>query len=558
MRRRATDPYTAASDRVLRWCALYTRGLPEAVAKERRDELLSDLHEQREDADARPAAQRALGRAIQGRAVRGVLSDLSWRSAQLRQAPLEVRGGVSTRAPMGRLLAASYVIGSLIAWASAFSAVHATGLSNSMLVHPGEYFSVASVVALTALVLLSRPRMRAIGAVLLGLIAVPAWWLFLTVPVSWTLSVLSDSLVPNSIPFLGRLLLALSPAALVSLFFFAVALTGARSAPGRRRTSYRNRPPRLREVLAAATALALVAVGGGIAAAASAATVDRRPSSDSAELASDAEFHGILPVPDPLEPYGQSAEDYVAEVHAENILTAACMERLGYPYPGQDIDALAQSFPESEGRLYGITDAQVASVYGFLTKPSHPMRTLTAVEQSDDYAYALTGLRPGESRPIERATSGAGCLGDARAQLTGDVSGSRPDDATLGSNLQLQAWEDMWTTPSAVQAKADWSRCMAESGYHVADPLSDQRAPALLGAAGDDQSVSQPEIDQALTDIRCKVSTKFVERVGAIQADLAARFIEQNADRLAPSKAFNDSVLAKSEAVIAAATAPAS
>lgn len=66
-----------ATDLILRWCDVYTRGLNPAIAGDRRDELASDLWEH---AAAEPKASAA----ILSRAIRGVPADLAWRYEQRR------------------------------------------------------------------------------------------------------------------------------------------------------------------------------------------------------------------------------------------------------------------------------------------------------------------------------------------------------------------------------------------------------------------------------------------------------------------------------------------
>jgi hypothetical protein len=82
-------PYAKTVDRVLRWCDWYTRDLDERVARERRDEILSDLWEHAGWAERRNEAPDATSRAIIGRAIFGAVSDLSWRRAQRRRDRVE-------------------------------------------------------------------------------------------------------------------------------------------------------------------------------------------------------------------------------------------------------------------------------------------------------------------------------------------------------------------------------------------------------------------------------------------------------------------------------------
>ncbi|MFC5503121.1 hypothetical protein ACFPJ4_12800 [Lysinimonas soli] len=73
-----------AQSRVDRWCAVYTRGLPEEVASERREELAADVLDHTEWSAFQGNRPRAIARAITWRTIKGIPSDLAWRRAQLR------------------------------------------------------------------------------------------------------------------------------------------------------------------------------------------------------------------------------------------------------------------------------------------------------------------------------------------------------------------------------------------------------------------------------------------------------------------------------------------
>jgi hypothetical protein len=67
---------------VRRWVALYTRGLPADVRRDRADELESDLWSQMADAAETGEGDGATGNAIVARLVLGILADIRWRFDQ--------------------------------------------------------------------------------------------------------------------------------------------------------------------------------------------------------------------------------------------------------------------------------------------------------------------------------------------------------------------------------------------------------------------------------------------------------------------------------------------
>lgn len=75
-------PNSKTMSAVLRWITFYTRFVPARVAQERYDELLSDLYEQVADGRRQGLSGGPIDRAIAGRALRGVVADLSWSKEQ--------------------------------------------------------------------------------------------------------------------------------------------------------------------------------------------------------------------------------------------------------------------------------------------------------------------------------------------------------------------------------------------------------------------------------------------------------------------------------------------
>ena len=68
---------------VRRWVRLYTRGLPEDVARRRIDEIDADLHDHVAHERATGTSGRAIALRVLSRMLRGVAADASWRDAQV-------------------------------------------------------------------------------------------------------------------------------------------------------------------------------------------------------------------------------------------------------------------------------------------------------------------------------------------------------------------------------------------------------------------------------------------------------------------------------------------
>ena len=82
------------------WCRWYTRDLPADTARDRCDELRSDLFDQCADGAEQGTSPGRLARSILARAARGVPADLSWRTHQLRTA----RSAGAREAPMSNTI----------------------------------------------------------------------------------------------------------------------------------------------------------------------------------------------------------------------------------------------------------------------------------------------------------------------------------------------------------------------------------------------------------------------------------------------------------------------
>lgn len=275
-------------------------------------------------------------------------------------------------------------------------------------------------------------------------------------------------------------------------------------------------------------------------------------------------FSGITPpTPDPLLEYAQNPPTMVAMARAETTLTQKCMAQFGYDFkPEMDFEKYAESFVESDARLYGITDPAVAKVYGYLPAPGTAgIPNANAALAGPNFNLVLTGAKDGEAPTAEvlsksPGTSGGvqipagGCLGDARLKVTGNVSGNAPDSAALGQDLRVQSYQAAMQDAKVTAAKEAWATCMAKDGYTGIDPLGPEEFSGL-GEDGTFNPASESEVKQALVDIECKCTTDWVKTVNAVHVDYALRAINENQHALEESKNFYDNALNNANDVIA-------
>lgn len=139
------------------WAEFYLEGVAAHVAEDRREELASDVHEQRSWARTRGVPDWRVRFDIATRTLRGVAADLAWRRA--------VRSGsASERGPIASLsLTAAVLSVAVLGFAlSAFALVNA--LVTAWIV-PGRlsFVAAAGALLLCALLLVRRPRLRLAG-----------------------------------------------------------------------------------------------------------------------------------------------------------------------------------------------------------------------------------------------------------------------------------------------------------------------------------------------------------------------------------------------------------
>ncbi|SDR93507.1 hypothetical protein [Microterricola viridarii] len=163
----SVTPVPAAAGAVRAWCEWYTRGLPEQLAAERRDEIASDLHEHAAWAAEQGIAERDLERGIRLRMLGGALADLSWRRQQLRAHETaeatalrrNARGGLPVLAYTLALLvlvaSGGVVLRVLLSTGPGDAAFHAQGAASAVLALAGSA---------CALALMARRRTRWVGA----------------------------------------------------------------------------------------------------------------------------------------------------------------------------------------------------------------------------------------------------------------------------------------------------------------------------------------------------------------------------------------------------------
>jgi hypothetical protein len=206
------------------WSEWYTRDLAGSVGADRREELASDLHEHATDGGSNMA--------ITSRWLRGIPSDLIWRSTQLRGAR---SAGLIPPRPAIFIFAAWLAVG--MVGVSAFVTVRAA-FSHGYFgdVTTIWEFAAASAVGLIGLALFVRRRTRQVGALVLAVSALLLNWnVYLALSaISVTIGSLYVRLFiglnRHGVPLLVTVVVALAPFLISSsVFFIAAARSGRQS-----------------------------------------------------------------------------------------------------------------------------------------------------------------------------------------------------------------------------------------------------------------------------------------------------------------------------------------
>ena len=96
------------------WTRVYTTGLPRQVARERRDEIASDLWEHAIDAETVGSSAQATATQIVGRSVLGMPADIAWHVGELKGDTMETTSQRLTMATWGLIGLLSIVMGILM------------------------------------------------------------------------------------------------------------------------------------------------------------------------------------------------------------------------------------------------------------------------------------------------------------------------------------------------------------------------------------------------------------------------------------------------------------
>lgn len=255
----------------------------------------------------------------------------------------------------------------------------------------------------------------------------------------------------------------------------------------------------------------------------------------------------------PINAFGYTVPERNKLGWARQILTGACMRRLGYSYNDAADDAaqheravavdLADHGSYGNKRRYAVTDLAIAGWYGY-----HLVSTVTSTGRRNPQRAApmkaaeneaLTGFGAG-GKPATRGGNGrpvpaGGCISAADADL---ADSGQVGEAKVVNQLDSRSYQQSLHDTKVTAAFRAWSTCMASKGYNIADPLR-----ASDGFDLDTRTVTAAEIATARTDVSCKQQTRLTDIWFSSEVAYQKMQIKQHADQFHKARLEHDTVM---------------
>lgn len=239
----------------------------------------------------------------------------------------------------------------------------------------------------------------------------------------------------------------------------------------------------------------------------------------------------------PIDSYGYTAVEVGQIVLAREILTTACLRRLGLPNVKEPDRAALDQVTKNRlldlglrgnNRRYGVTDTEVARINGY-----HLPSTVSGSTAMSDIDSKNAESRPGSQ---DR------CLDEADRAIAGKGSLGNND---LVRKIAWDSYEKSLHSPRVTEALNRWSSCMATKGYSYTTPPDAESAFDLTTAV-----VTPEEIAAAVADASCKQETGLIDVWQDVEEDYQSIEITNNVRELDAAKALHDQCMKRVSDVI--------
>ncbi|WP_030338843.1 hypothetical protein [Streptomyces sp. NRRL S-1022] len=257
---------------------------------------------------------------------------------------------------------------------------------------------------------------------------------------------------------------------------------------------------------------------------------------------------------------------------AQWILARKCMVRLGFSgFKTLDIRTVESTYPVRQGTLmgggskvgdatpYGVDDPDLAAEHGYHNARRDESDGSQPMEFPADQYAALTGsFESGDSHrahgnPIPKK----GCMGEALKK----IYGPEPKPTKIGGvrlsgyySLPLQYWymahKEASKDPAWKKADREWSKCMKKKGLRYSDP--DQASTDSDWYRGDGPSAKEKKT--AAADARCKLDTRYIQAVHAVESRAQKKAVAANKKALEDRRADDRRAMAAARKIVDAAS----
>ncbi|MFJ3975703.1 hypothetical protein [Streptomyces sp. NPDC090021] len=245
----------------------------------------------------------------------------------------------------------------------------------------------------------------------------------------------------------------------------------------------------------------------------------------------------------PLDAYIARGDRIALLTRAQNTLIDQCMKRYGFRYVGRGGDP----FPDDRARLYGVSDAETATRYGY-KNPSSPsgggQQAAPQPQLGPNESLFLNGEKDFDpSKPVPMSQEEAEQTGQGAINVDGQkvpAGGCRREsylklyaptkdavDIMLPQNMVTDSYLRSGEDSRVRKVTAEWSACMAEKGYKTDDPVSAQDDLGFQSAQNSPQAITA-----ARQDVACKERTNLVGVWHTTHTAYQNRLIEKNAETL--------------------------
>jgi hypothetical protein len=256
----------------------------------------------------------------------------------------------------------------------------------------------------------------------------------------------------------------------------------------------------------------------------------------------------------PLDKYRLSAQEDRLVDEAIYALTQRCVRRFGLTLP-----PIGKAADKTRRDRYGLADETEARTWAYsLDKPSKLAPAWFGPIATNSRLYTVVTGAPAVGRPPTgvRGLPAGGCGEEARRALA-----KTPDDG-LVDDLDSQAWRTSRTDSRVEQTVTGWTSCMSAAGYQFTNPVEEPYSywgekrmsgrPALTPQ--EKKTGIRPtaaEIEAALTDVRCKRSSGFLQSWVTVAIGNQQQLVGANQVALAAHRRSLDTVVRAARAVVA-------